>query len=240
MAGTGSRNSAAHVLLESRDCCWVITVSLGFTWGVFAGWRSPEVVTCWGQGRELFKRTDSCLTQLYVLLTWPNAWYLLGAAFLFSNLMGIREGIRLNWRLCPCSFGSRKEGVPKKGEKGFVGEDRNLAWERKEREDHMWRTSRACKGERNLKKKKKRSQMSSSSPWTEMTIPISKGTGHCRWTVRIPPREQGCCGERDGALKKAEAENNHRVFLGWGWRAGEGKKVKKKKKIWTIFPKPML
>lgn len=63
-----------------------------------------------------------------------------------------------------------------------------------------------------------------------MTIPISKGTGHCRWTVRIPPREQGCCGERDGALKKAEAENNHRVFLGWGWRAGEGKKVKKKKK----------
>lgn len=70
--------------------------------------------------------------------------------------MGIREGIRLNWRLCPCSFGSRKEGVPKKGDKGFVREDRNLAWERKEREDHVCRTSRARKGERNLKNNKKK------------------------------------------------------------------------------------
>lgn len=240
MAGTGSRNSAAHVLLESRDCCWVITVSLGFTWGVFAGWRSPEVVTCWGQGRELFKRTDSCLTQLYVLLTWPNAWYLLGAAFLFSNLMGIREGIRLNWRLCPCSFGSRKEGVPKKGEKGFVGEDRNLAWERKEREDHMWRTSRACKGERNLKKKKKGHRCLHLLPEQKWPSPSQRAR------VIAGGLSEFLHGSKGAAVSGMEPWKRLRlrIIIGCFWGGagvlGRARKLKKKKKIWTIFPKPML
>lgn len=52
------------------------------------------------------------LIQQDTLITWLDACNLWRAPFMFSNLMGIREGSRFNWRLLLCSSKGKKLGVP--------------------------------------------------------------------------------------------------------------------------------
>lgn len=108
---------------------------------------------------------------MYTLLTWLHAWYPLSAPFIFSNVMGVREGSRWNWRLLRCWCGNQKEGVPKKRDKSFVKEEKNLFWERKGRERSCMKHC-PCMQRGRKELQKKRSQMFSSCPLTEMAIPL--------------------------------------------------------------------
>lgn len=105
--------SEQHILCGPREQAlpWAVTVSLAFTQAMFAEVTSR---TRYVLRKQLSAAAEKglCLTPQYALITWLDACYLLSAPFMFSNLMGIREGSRFNRILLLCSSKSKKLGVP--------------------------------------------------------------------------------------------------------------------------------
>lgn len=89
-------------------------------------------------------------------ITWLNAWDLLSAQFMFSNLMATGEEVRLQWRLLLCQSESKKEDVPEPGRQMMEFQ------ESLKRSDWEWRARKSfVKDERNLSEtgRKKRSRL---------------------------------------------------------------------------------